>query len=219
MSLIIGSPKFQWFIAATGQPAIGYLLYSYTGGTTTPCSTWQDTGLVTTNTNPIVLDSNGSANVVISGVTKLVLTDASNNVIWTFDNIGSSGVNLVDSNGNNLLTFTATTSAVNYINITNNSTGNNPILASTGGDSNVGLTINTKGSGALALSPGGSITATVTSSSNITLTAATGSIKLVTNGNNFTAPASVPTVNNQALIASTAGVTSYSAVSIPTADG
>ncbi len=50
-----------------------------------------------------------------------------------------------DSNGNSLLLFTVTTTAVNYINITNNSATNTPSIAATGSDSNVLLTLNGKG--------------------------------------------------------------------------
>jgi len=50
-----------------------------------------------------------------------------------------------DSNGNSLLLFTVTTSAVNYINITNNSATNTPSIAATGSDTNVLLTLNGKG--------------------------------------------------------------------------
>ncbi len=50
-----------------------------------------------------------------------------------------------DSNGNSLLLFTVTTTAVNYINITNNSATNTPSIAATGSDTNVLLTLNGKG--------------------------------------------------------------------------
>ena len=211
MSLIVGSPRFQWFIAATGQPAVGYLVYSYIGGTTTPLATYVDTGLITTNTNPVVLDSLGSASIVTNGKTKLVLTDPNNNVIWTYDNIGSSGANIYDVNGNGLLEFTTTTNAVNYINITNNSTGNAPIISALGGDSNIALNIVTKGSGAL------NVTASSLILSSAILTA--NSVTTILPAVATTMPAVQATANNQALIASTAGVQSYSIHSLPTADG
>jgi hypothetical protein len=50
-----------------------------------------------------------------------------------------------DNNGNSLLLFTVTASAVNYINITNNSATNTPTIAATGTDTNVLLTLNGKG--------------------------------------------------------------------------
>lgn len=222
MALIIGNPKFQWFVSSTGEPAVGYLLYSYEAGTVTPTNTWQDTDLSILNTNPIELDSMGSANVVISGLTKLVLKDPDGATIWSFDDIGSAGSNI-----DGFLTFTTTPSAVNYLNITNAATGNPPILASKGGDSNVGLTITTKGTGALALSSSSgavSITGTTVSLTG-TVNVVGGVIK--NNGGASvtvptvatTGPTSQATINNQALICSTAGVQSYSALAQPTADG
>ena len=48
-----------------------------------------------------------------------------------------------------LLKFVETGSAVNELTITNNSTGNNPILSATGGDTNIGLNLVSKGTGVL----------------------------------------------------------------------
>ena len=60
----------------------------------------------------------------------------------------------LDVNGNaigdgtlELLKFSETGSAVNEFTIANASTGNNPVLSATGGDSNVGIEFTTKGTG------------------------------------------------------------------------
>jgi hypothetical protein len=58
---------------------------------------------------------------------------------------------LTDVNGADMITFNATGSAVNGINITNATTGNSPIISSVGSNTNVDLTISTKGSGAIVL--------------------------------------------------------------------
>jgi hypothetical protein len=56
-----------------------------------------------------------------------------------------------DNNGASLLLFTVTAgSPVNYINITNNTTTNGPIIAATGSDSNVLLVLNGKGTSGVA---------------------------------------------------------------------
>jgi hypothetical protein len=62
----------------------------------------------------------------------------------------------LDVNGNaigdgtlELLKFVETASAVNEFTITNNATGNNPILSATGDDTNVGIDITTKGTGTI----------------------------------------------------------------------
>ena len=66
---------------------------------------------------------------------------------------------MLDVNGNaigdgtlELLKFVETGSAVNELTITNHSTGNNPILSATGGDTNVGINITAKGSGVIDIS-------------------------------------------------------------------
>ncbi len=59
-----------------------------------------------------------------------------------------------DSSGNELIKFVKTSTAVNEITITNNSTGANPRIDATG-ETNVGLDISTKGTGTLTLWSGG----------------------------------------------------------------
>jgi len=65
---------------------------------------------------------------------------------------------MLDVNGNalgdgtdELLTFTETGSAVNQVNITNNSTGNAPAIGPAGDDTNIDFNITTKGTGTLQL--------------------------------------------------------------------
>lgn len=53
---------------------------------------------------------------------------------------------VVDTSSNNLLSFTKVASAVNYLSIKNNSTGNNPELSSNGTDVDVNLLLTSKGS-------------------------------------------------------------------------
>jgi len=56
---------------------------------------------------------------------------------------------ILDENNNEQLIFQTTGSAVNYLEITNSATSNNPSLSATGGDTNVGIEISTKGTGAI----------------------------------------------------------------------
>lgn len=58
---------------------------------------------------------------------------------------------LADSNGNELIIFDLTASAVNEITIGNAATGGSPFIKATGGDTNVSLPIDAKGSGTLTL--------------------------------------------------------------------
>lgn len=54
---------------------------------------------------------------------------------------------IFDENGNELLQFGTTASAVNNLQTTNAATGNNPVLQAIGDDTNIGLTAQTKGTG------------------------------------------------------------------------
>lgn len=81
------SPKQQFF-DANGAPLVGGKLYSYTAGTTSPLATYVDSAGTTTNTNPIILDSRGEANVWLGANTyKLALYSATDVLIWTVDDI------------------------------------------------------------------------------------------------------------------------------------
>jgi len=84
------TPKLQFF-DLNGAPLSGGLLYTYEAGTTTPLASYTDsTGLIA-NTNPIVLDSRGEANVWLSGaIYKFALYTSASVLIWTVDNINGS---------------------------------------------------------------------------------------------------------------------------------
>ena len=102
-----------------------------------------------------------------------------------------------DDDGNELITFQKTGSAVNQFDITNNPTGSNPIFEAKGGDTNIGVDIKPKGSGEVVIGTG-SASATLTTkgthdlvldtnagtnSGNITITdGANGNIDFTTNG-------------------------------------
>ena len=88
------TPKLQFF-DANGAPLAGGLLYTYEAGSTTPLATYTDSTGVSANTNPIVLDSRGEANVWLSFVAyKLALYTSAGVLIWTVDNISTNGSNL-----------------------------------------------------------------------------------------------------------------------------
>ena len=83
------NPKVQFF-AADGTPLVGGKLYSYVAGTTTPLATYINYAGVTANTNPVILDSRGEANVWLDNVLyKLALYDANDALIWTVDNVST----------------------------------------------------------------------------------------------------------------------------------
>jgi hypothetical protein len=79
-----------------------------------------------------------------------------------------------DENGNEQLFFSTTSSAVNYVNVTNAATGGDPKVAAAGDDSNIDLQIAPKGSGEIVVGTG-SAASTITSAGAYDLTLDTNS--------------------------------------------
>lgn len=80
----------QRFLDANGDPLVGGKLYSYEAGTSTPLATYTDESAATANDNPVILDSNGEADVWLgSGAYKFTLFDADNNSVFTVDNVST----------------------------------------------------------------------------------------------------------------------------------
>lgn len=89
MAVVTPTAKAQ-FIDAAGIPLAGGFLYTYEAGTTTPQATYTDSTAATANSNPIVLDSRGEANIWLASANyKFKLTDANGTEIWTVDNIAA----------------------------------------------------------------------------------------------------------------------------------
>lgn len=88
MATLSPAPKMQFFDAA-GEPLVGGKLYSYGAGTTTPLATYTSSAGTTTNTNPVILNSRGEAEVWLGApLYKFKLTTATDVEIWTVDNVG-----------------------------------------------------------------------------------------------------------------------------------
>jgi hypothetical protein len=87
MAVVTPTAKAQ-FIDAAGIPLAGGFLYTYAAGSTTPQATYTDSTSSTANSNPIVLDSRGEANIWLASTSyKFKLCDSTNTEIWTVDNI------------------------------------------------------------------------------------------------------------------------------------
>jgi hypothetical protein len=88
MASLTPTPKQQFFTAA-GIPLVNGKVYTYAGGTTTPIATYVDQAGATANTNPIILDSRGEANIWLQPTIayKFVLTDSNDVQIYVVDNI------------------------------------------------------------------------------------------------------------------------------------
>lgn len=86
MASLSPAPKLQFF-GTDGLPLVGGKLYTYAAGTTTPIATYTDNTQSSLNTNPVILDSAGQANVWLADSTtyKYALTDANNVPLFTVD--------------------------------------------------------------------------------------------------------------------------------------
>ena len=91
-------PEFSMY-DNNGNPCSGCLLYSFAAGTSTPLATYTDSTGIIPNTNPVVLDSAGRANVWLgTSAYKLVLKTAAGVTIYSTDNIISSVTSLLATN-------------------------------------------------------------------------------------------------------------------------
>ena len=101
-------------------------------------------------TNPDILE-------LPAGDVTLTGTQTLTNKTLTSPKIGTS---VLDTNGNEVAKITATSSAVNEVTFVNAATGNNPSIDASGGDSNVGIALKTKGTGVIqAEASGGNVSA------------------------------------------------------------
>lgn len=90
MSILTPMPVMQFF-DDNGDPLSGGKVYTYEAGTTTPLATYTDETGGTANTNPVILDSAGRANIWLA-TTDLYyweVEDSAGSQIWTADNIGT----------------------------------------------------------------------------------------------------------------------------------
>ena len=96
-----------------------------------------------TNTTNIMLLPQGADSTLVS----LVSSDTLTNKTLTSPRIGT---NILDTNGNELVVLTATSSAVNEVTLANAATGGAPTITASG-ETNVGITLAAKGSGVIQL--------------------------------------------------------------------
>jgi hypothetical protein len=132
MSYNLAPSARQRFFDANGLPLNGGQLFTYAAGTTTAQVTYKDNS-GTTNTNPVVLDSQGYADVWldITLAYKFVLEDSLGSVQWTEDNITSPGQGLANWNANTVYAQGAPVAdssgqGLLYVSLTNNNQ-NNPL--------------------------------------------------------------------------------------------
>ena len=105
-----------------------------------------DITFATFNTSSNTVDVSDSASDLVGDTTPQLGGNLDTNSFnIQFDD--AHGIN--DDSDNEQLVFQKTSSAVNYLEITNQATGSNPSLSANGSDTNVGLEFSTKGTGAI----------------------------------------------------------------------
>ena len=183
MASLTPTPKQQIY-GSDGAPLVGGKIYTYAAGTTTPLATYTDAGGLTANTNPVILNSLGQANIWLapSSSYKFSVFTSADVLLYTVDNIATpiDYLSLVTSlaspppigstapNTGAFTTLTATTGNITTVNAT---TVNAATITATGTVTAETLTFEGGGSMTKPPEPGiQSITASVaTSALTVTL--------------------------------------------------
>jgi len=84
MASLLYYPRYQ--VIYNGAPLAGGKIWTYAAGTTTPKATYTDASAATPNTNPVILDSQGTAAIWLVGAYKIVTQTAAGVTIDTTDN-------------------------------------------------------------------------------------------------------------------------------------
>jgi hypothetical protein len=90
MAALTPTPKQQIY-GSDGNPLVGGKIYTYAAGTTTPLATYTDAGAGTANTNPIILNSLGQANIWLATTSsyKFSVYTSADVLLYTVDNIAT----------------------------------------------------------------------------------------------------------------------------------
>lgn len=120
---------------------------------------------------------------------------------------------IADANGNELLIFTTTASAVNEITFANAATGNNPKFSATGSDANVGIDLQAKGTGTYRLLGTSDQAAELRLYEDTDAGTNYTAFKVGTQAGDitYTLPTAAPASNGYVLSSTTAGVMSWAA--------
>jgi hypothetical protein len=170
MAGLTPSPKQQIF-GSDGLPLVGGKIYTYAAGTTTPLATYTDYTAGTANTNPVILNSLGQANIWLatSSSYKFSVYTSADVLLYTVDNIATpiDYISLVTSlaspppigstapNTGAFTTLNATTGTVTTLTST---TGNITTVNATTVNATTTTTSGVTTTGTLTFSGGGSLT-------------------------------------------------------------
>lgn len=113
--------------------------------------------LATSGANSITLTSTGATNVTLpttGTLSTLAGSETLSNKTLTAPKFADLGF-IADANGNELIIMDTVASAVNEITVANAATAGNPKISATGGDTDVGLDVQSKGTGVVRLNNSG----------------------------------------------------------------
>jgi len=104
MANLMPLPKMRFTNA--GRPLVGGKVFFYVAGTTIPKNTFKDRSQATANTNPVILDSNGEADIWLeAGYYKVVLKTSSDATVWTQDYVSAPVIGTDEEIYNELITI------------------------------------------------------------------------------------------------------------------
>lgn len=147
------------FFDNNGDPLSGGKVYTYDNGTTTNKTTYQDADESAANTNPIILDSAGRANIYLDEGSYTFKVDTSADVeLYTVDDITGETANAFGSSVQDISSNTAiTTAQQNSILVCTSSPTLSLLSSATAGQGFV-FTVKNNGTGTVTIDPNASET-------------------------------------------------------------
>lgn len=88
MASLFTAARFR-ALDADGNPLSGGKVYTYEAGTTTPKSSFTNSAALTPNANPVILDSEGYANIWLDGTYRIDIYSSADTLISTTDNVSN----------------------------------------------------------------------------------------------------------------------------------
>lgn len=99
MPTLLPWPRARFWNEAGTAPLVGGKLYAYWPGTLDLKPTYTDSTGDAENENPVILDAAGEADIWISGVYDMILTDRNDVQQWTVQNLSAGRVDIIPAGG------------------------------------------------------------------------------------------------------------------------